>query len=262
MSISATADRPKLDFDLPTYHGSALIHSVESHIDAGRVPYDTLFRLASIGANQIDATGGRELRLIWVVLNDINEHADNPTSMRAETHALLFGEPPDAVIDQVQTQVNRESYKQLDQMYYRLADFATVIKERRALRGKTVTEVPRRWDFTPDELETNWCYRLARPIWRTIIQKRHPEWLDRPEDYYTPTISFNEVYYAGEKLMRRRLVGAAVLGDALVSSFYSEAREIGIRGVGPEGKETLRQLLEEEHPELHHSNTPLSIGLN
>lgn len=251
MADAPIGEREKPWFIPYHFEGLEVIQNIEGLMEAGRLPFDALFRLASIGHCQPDllSDSDRPQRLSWVLMHDMVAHADTPETMRPDTQKLLWGDRPDAIIDWAQN-ANWRAYAQLDPMYYRMANLARVIKQRRAEQGKTVTEIPAGWHTTPKELEKERCFGLARPIWRVIIQRTHPEWLDRPRDYYAPTWSFNNVYEAGERTMRRRITDFSVLSDSVVLKMYTEAKETGVRGIGPVGRQSLRTLLSDEHPEL------------
>ena len=226
---------------------------VQGLVEDGTLPFDSLFRLAAVGHCERDPTvvdGEFSNRLIWNILNDIAVHDGDKDALRPDTCELLWGERPDAIVDWY-TGSNHPAYPQLDPMYYDMADLARIIYARRKEEGKTITEVPRGSWYDPEEQESHRCFGLARPIWRVIVRRIHPEWMDNPADYYAPTIRFNQVYYASEAAQRRRIVGHAVISDTVVFSLYKEATESGIKGVGPVGREDLRTMLAEEHPELY-----------
>jgi hypothetical protein len=85
-----------------------------------------------------------------------------------------------------------------------------------------------------------------------MVQRFHPEWLEEPSNYFPSGsidifLTFHEI---GEKRQRRGIVSHAVFSDPLVMSFYQEALQTGVRGLGRVGIEDLRLLLTEEHPDL------------
>lgn len=221
--------------------------AVAAHVTAGLLPPDTLFRFASIGYAELDPRQ-RTSRLGWALLQDAIEHAEDWNRMRPHTRTLLEGPLPDAVIS---IWPNYETYPLLDTMYYGLRDAARAIRDYRADTGQTITEIP---PFSPyddvAEAEARRCFALARPLWRTIIERIHPEWLDQPRLYWPPTVSFNQVYYPSNRTAARRIVGAAVISDSVVLDIYNEAKKNGVKRIGPAGQETLRRLLLEEHLEL------------
>lgn len=251
MSVT-TLETEDLSFVSRDYENTAAGNQLEELIDQGKLPFDTLFRLTSIGRGIEDPedTDVFPNALRWKLLTDMIDNAENPEVMRSDTRELLWGDVPDAVID-VSNYTNKKFYAQLNPMFYRLADMAIAVQQRRETEGQTVSEVPPSVQMGTEDYEWRLCVGLARPIWRLIVQRTHPEWIQNPGDYYSPTISFNEVYHAGDKTMRKRLIGDTVLSDTIVFETYQEATETGVVGIGPAGKESLRFLLMDEHPELH-----------
>ncbi len=235
------------------YSNTRAGNQVEALISEDVLPFDALFRLSSVGHRVVDQECSRQYpkTLEWNLLQDMITHANEPDSMRGDTRELLLGELPKAIIDP-DSYRNREFYAQLDPMYYRLADLANAIKRRRADEGETLTEAPASSNRSIERLERGRCLGLARPLWRVMVQRVRPEWLENPEDYYHPTLSFfNEVPQASERTMRSRVIARTVLSDTVVVDTYYEAVETGVVNIGPSGKESLRYLLVDEHPELN-----------
>lgn len=225
--------------------------AIEAGIIAGHLPQDTYFRLRAIGQCQTDWKDGRN-RLAFNIAEDIAKNTQHPDQMRSDTQTLLWGERPDAVIDWEQT-LHKDAYSTLDVMYYRMANLARVIKRQRQEENRTIKEVPDDWYISPERFEQKRCFGLARPIWRVIVQRIHPEWLAQPDSYCQRTVygiwgSRNEL---SDQTMRRYIVGAAVISDEVVLNIYDESKRIGVKGIGPKGREALRELLSDEHPELY-----------
>lgn len=183
---------------------------------------------------------------------DMVKNAETPERMRAQSRALLEDELPDAIVD-INSRHNYHAYPKLEPMYYRKADLANAIHRRRVASGKALEEVPydrRLYVRTQDEESR--CRAIARPLWRLMVQRFHPEWLETPGDYFPSSYigTFAVVYDISEARQRRGVVNCAVLSDPLVMSVYEEAVTTGVKGIGQMGKEDLRLLLSEEHPEL------------
>ncbi len=225
--------------------------AVAEHVSAGRLPFDIMFRLAGIGFNQRDPEDDR-CRLQWSLLKDLIEHANEWSMLRADSRAILEGPRPDMIVD-ICRQPGKP-YSQLDPMYYRIGDLALGVREFRAERGKTVTELPpHSYHFSVQDYENRLCVGLARPLWRTIIQRTRPQWLKEPEKYYPDcTYSWMTRYELSPNTVRRRMIGATVISDAVIHDIYQEAVRTGVRNIGPHGQESLRRLLEDEHLELSH----------
>jgi hypothetical protein len=237
-----------LPFSSYWYDGLELYDSFQSLIEEGTLPFDAAFRFAAIGDNQRDPENPRR-RLSWNLLQDMVAHAGVPDTMRPETQILLYGERPKLIVDD-NISGNRPAYRLLDPMYYHLGNLGHVIREDRADRGKTITEVPRHWTDTPQEHEWNACVGLARPIWRVLISRTRPDIITHPKEFVRPTITMDQVYYASERSARRRAIGQAVISDSVVLKIYQEAVTTGVKGIGPAGRRHLRTLLSDEHPEL------------
>lgn len=232
-------------FSLPMYD-----EVIDKAVRTDKLPFDTWFRLRTVGAYQPDWMQS-DASLSRNIGEDIAKNIDDPSEMRPDSHRLLWGEIPDAVVD-VDHYTNRFAYPKLETMYYRLPNLARIIKRQRSEAGQTIAEVPERWYVTPEEYENSRCFGLARPIWRTIIQRIHPEWLKNPEYYWSRTqYTIHGSYYElGDHSLRRRVIDAAVISDEVVYDIYDESVRTGVKGIGPKGRESLRDLLAEEHPEL------------
>jgi hypothetical protein len=241
-----------LPFYLYNYDHWGAAGEVHELIEAGCLPPDTFFRLAYVG-QQTDPTYERGSKsLNYTLMLDMVQNVNRRRSMRPETRQLLEGDLPNAVVD-VNSNYNYPSYAMLEPMYYRMADLASAIQRRRETCGQTIPEAPfdRRLHTVQDERAR--CLGIARPLWRLIVKRFHPEWLENPSQYYPARYigPFAVVYSIGENRMRRGIVSHAVISDPLVMSIYQEATETGVKGIGRVGKEDLRLLLSDEHPELH-----------
>src|SRR5690606_21284717 len=108
--------------------------------------------------------------------------------------------------------------------------------------------------MTEKQLLYRACRGIGRRIWRPIIERTHPEWIEEYEKY-TPSgcIGRGDVQWRefGERRRLRMLVGAAVLRDDTLWDVYQESVTTGVRGIADGGNESLRRLLAEEHTELH-----------
>jgi hypothetical protein len=248
MTAAPESVRPILPFYIYD-NGDRFIQDLAPHVEAGRLPYDVLFRLASIGYNQPDLLDDSRKSLRWVLLHDILENSDDPGAMRPDASALIGGNAPDAVVDWYQSE-NHKFYARLDPMYYRMGNLVRVIRRQREEAGKTITEVPEDWYHTPAQYERNRCKGLAQPIWRNIVQRLHPEWLTRSHEFHLPLIGYTHIYSLGKRTEENQVLGRAVISDTAVYDFYQEAVKTGVVGIGPAGRESLRELLSDEHPEL------------
>lgn len=241
-----------LPFELGDYDSSyspGITHRINELIEDGKLPFDTLFRLASVGYKT--GRGGSTL-LNWLMMTDMLKHADTPGKMRARTRALLEGELPDAIVD-VNSGYNYPAYSKLEPLYYRRADLVSAIHKRRAASGQALVEAPydRRLHVRSQE-EISRCQGIARPLWRLLVRRFHPEWLETPGDYFPSGYigPFCVSYQYSENSQRYGVVTHAVFSDPLVMSIYEEATTTGVKGIGPMGREDLRLLLSDEHPEL------------
>ena len=70
MPGTPSAERQPLQFDLYDYEGHKWVRDIETHIRDGKLPFDTLFRLASIGCYQ-DDPNNPGARLTPAFLHDI-----------------------------------------------------------------------------------------------------------------------------------------------------------------------------------------------
>lgn len=226
------------------YDKDSPIPEVHARIRQGTLPFDCLFRLSAIGCRQVDPDNTRKL-LRWNILLDMVNNADNEDRLNPVTQAIIFGQRPDAIIDNWQSG-NRPAYTMLDPMYYCMGNLTRSIRELRVERGTSLDSLPSHMDSP----ESQRCRSLSRALWRVIVKKIHPEWLTNPRDYCPPTISFNNIYYPGDRLMLRRNVARAVISDPTLLGIYTEVLEIGVKGIGPSGQESLSRLLSDEHPEL------------
>ena len=218
-------------------------------IESGELPFDTMFRLAAVGCRELDPQDDSKL-LQWAMIRDITENGTDLASLREDTVQVLYGELPDLAVD-MRWPENRKGYPELDQMYYTLGNMARHINEHRKERGITIHN-PMITSYYSDE-ERVWKTSVgsARPLWRTLVKRIRPEVVDEPQRFFVPTISFNHVYSAGERYMVRTNVINSVISDSALLEIYQESVDIGVRGVGPFGREVMRLMLLDEHPELH-----------
>ncbi len=194
-------------------------------------------------------------------MEDMARNIDRPNRMRPVTREILWGELPDAIVD-INSRVNYPSYPKFEPMYYRMADLASAIHRRRTATGQSLPDMPyERSLYTPYQDEQSRCRGIARPLWRLLVQRSHPEWLENPKEYYPSSYigTFCVVYAISESRQRRGIVSHAVLSDELVMSTYQEATSTGVRGIGPLGREDLRLLLSDEHPELLEGKEAIGI---
>lgn len=240
-----------LPFQLCDYdpHYTRVAQEVGELIEDGKLPFDTLFRLASVGYK----TGrGTSTYLNYIMMANMVKHVDTPTKMRSDVQALLDGELPDAIVD-VNSSYNYPAYSKLEPLYYRKEDLVNAIHKRRVASGQALVEAPydRRLHVRSQE-EISRCRGIARPLWHLLVRRFHPEWLETPGDYFPSGYigHFCVSYQYSEASQRYGVVTRAVFSDPLVMSIYEEATTTGVKGIGPMGKEDLRLLLSDEHPEL------------
>ncbi|HRV75890.1 MAG TPA: hypothetical protein P5247_00725, partial [Candidatus Saccharimonadales bacterium] len=149
-------------------------------------------------------------------------------------------------------------YPYLEPMYYRMMDLVRVIHSRRALSGDSLPDIPYPGTTKVRVPNEEWarCKAIARPIWRLIVERTHPEWFEDLDTFFVHGYigGWGSYYEYKERTKRRGIVSHAILSDPLVMSFYQEAVATGINGIGPMGREDLRLLLIEENPELMEGN--------
>lgn len=159
-------------FEPHRMEGSRLLEEAQGLIEEGKLPIDALFKVASLGCNQIDPLiPDRRFLLSFSLVSDMVANYADPEGMRPDTRTLLDRPRAQALVDP-NSNWNRLAYRELDPMYYRLADLATEIKLRREEQGKTMTKVPRRWWQSVERYEWTQCVGLARPVWRIIVKAR------------------------------------------------------------------------------------------
>lgn len=225
-------------------HG--VVGDVNQLIDEGQLPSDTMFRLMAVGR---EATSSGRL-LNYILMQDMVKHVDSPDKMKDRTQEVLYGKLPDAVVD-INMRINYKEYPKLDVLYYSIFDLARSIRHRREATGQAIPQQPYDRRLHTQQDERNRCLGLAKPLWRTIVNRFHPEWIANPHSQYpSGFVSFMTYYEIGEKLMQRGIVFNAVISDALVKSIYDESVETGVKGIGPVGREDLRLMLLEQHPDL------------
>lgn len=252
MASPAETQQTGLPFELYDYPSDwGVVGEVSTLIEAGHLPPDALFRLTSVGQRTSDDPEHPHHFLNWVMMLDMVDHARQPDKMQPYTRDVLYGKLPDAVVD-VNSRVNHPAYAMMEPMYYRMADLVRTVRQRREANGQALPDKPydRRLHTVQDELSR--CKAIARPIWRLIVQRTHPEWLENPGDYFPSSYigTFCVVYDISEPRQRRGIVTHAILSDPLVHAVYQEAETTGVKGIGPVGREDLRLLLLDEHPEL------------
>jgi len=240
-------------FELYDYYCPKLspIKDINGLVEEGRLPTDTLFRLASVGQRVDSAT--RSTYLNFTMMAEILKYINSPDQMREETQKILFGDLPDAVVD-INSAHNYPFYEELDMTYYRMEDLVRTVHNRRSAWGQALPDERYNGSLRIRVPQDEWsrCQAIARPIWRLIAQRSHPEWLENPSDYFFSRYigNFCCIYEIGESTQRRGIVSHAVFSDPLVFSIYEEAISSGVKGIGKVGKEDLRLLLLDEHPEL------------
>lgn len=75
---------------------------VQEHIQNGTLPFDTLFRLANIGVNELDPTNNDEYKMPtwrWGMYTDVAVNGADSTTLRFDTQHILFGPAPELVVD-------------------------------------------------------------------------------------------------------------------------------------------------------------------
>lgn len=228
-------------------------------VNEGVLPADSRLRLSVVAPYQ-PVIPGSKVDLLDFVMDDIARFAHRPDQMHPEVYELLFGDAPDAIMiypgfvaDEGR---RREVYTVDEDLYYCVSALAKVIQERREEQGRTVTAEQvkaKGWHMSTADAETFLCTGLARPMWSNMVRRYHPEWIEFSDYYYVPHTSFlyGVPHTVGKATEVRRVIEQVALSDMLVHQFYEEAMEYGVRGVGPMGKDSLRRLLAEEHPELY-----------
>lgn len=235
------------------YPDSRPVKELDGLIESGKLPFDTLFRLASIGRVVDDAT--RSTYLNFTMMLEMIECDGKLDLMRESTRRLLTDELPDAIVD-INSGHNHPFYSLLDPVYYRMMDLARTIHFRRVAQGKNIPDESYKIGTGLKVPQDEWsrCRALASPIWKLMVNRFHPEWLENPDIYYPNGYiggwGSSTYYEYGIKKEQRGIVSHAVFSDPLVRSFYEEICQIGVDGIGPVGREDLRLLLKDEHPEL------------
>lgn len=244
-----------LPFHLYDYDGWPPARELEELIEDGTLPHDTFFRLAGVPNRLTDPLDESDYPSLLTanLIHDMLANYDNPDAMRADTRNVLWGELPDALVDPNLFRGNEDVYKQVDPLYYTMTDLAQIIKEKREEASRSIPEMG--FEKRSQTVQDEWsrCVGIARPIWRTIVQRKHPEWLEDPSPYYPSSYigHFCVVYEIGPKRMKRGVVTCAVLSDPLVHDVYEEVVATKVKGgIGKGGQESLRRLLMDEHPEL------------
>lgn len=249
--MSTVEEAPKFDFLVHHYYDdSEIILRLQAHINAGLLPFDTLMRIATIPSEQIDEDSTHRYRLTWVLMQDIADNAETPDQMSDDSRMLLTKELPSAFVDS-NAKYNEGAYTQLDMMYYRMGHLAQVIRSRRKDEGKQTEVTPNMQEYMREEYEWHHCIGLARPLWRALVARAMPSVLENPGLYFPSSyMGLDRIYHLGKRKVARMALSSTVLRDDAVMKLYNEAVQTGVRGVGPKGREDLRTLLSDEHPEL------------
>lgn len=223
-------------FHVFPYENSWFEESLFDLIRQGILSNDVLLKLSAFGHNETDGETSRRKR--WVIINDLIKSGGDHEQMRPDTQELLLADLPDAIVDW-NLNWNKEARASFDEMYYSVNDLARVIYESEGSLAKD------------KDLRAQHAVGVAKNLWRTIVVRHHPEWLEKPDVYFAPRISFGNVYDSvSEKTKRARIIGHTALSDPLVYATYNEAKTTGVRGIASKGIESLRLLLSDEHPEL------------
>lgn len=83
-------------FNLFRLTDSELYDRINTKIQAGELPRETMLRLGCIGHSQRDTEGTYLMRAI---LMDADANTNEPEKMGETTQAILFGDLPDALLD-------------------------------------------------------------------------------------------------------------------------------------------------------------------
>lgn len=218
------------------FDGTPIEQEAFELIKEGLLPREIMFKLAQFGFLEGDPETGK--RRSWAILRNLIDTARSPDAMREDTRALLDGDMPDAIIDW-NLGTNKSARTGFEHMYYSVGNLATVIHEN---AGES--------DVDP-EFRRQISRTVAKGLWRVMVTRHHPEWLQNPNRYYVPSVYHSTVYDGvSPRTMQRRIIRYAVLSDPLVHSTFTEAQTTGVRGIGKKGIESLRFLLQDEHPEL------------
>ena len=223
-------------FRLFPYEDSQFEEDIFALIEQGVLPREVLLNLAAIGHYELDDETGKRKK--WIVINDLIENISDPASMRPVTRELLHADAPDAIVDWNQGW-NKEARASYEHMYYSVYDLVRVVYADNSHSTKDRDERVRR------------AVAVAKSLWRTVLVRHHPEWLENPDTHFAPRVSFGNVYDGVTKKTKcARIISHTALSDPLVYSTYHEATTTGIRGIASKGIKSLRLLLSDEHPEL------------
>lgn len=206
------------------------------------LPEDIIFRMAPFGRGPSSTPGYETFPKIHVVSDDLIKNAQTPEKFLPETRAILEGPLPPAALDWYQRDY-KALYERLGERYYGRGHLRDIIADRRESGREFRNEVERWRDRSISSA-------LATATWRSLVKRLHPEWLEKPNHYYTPSYSLGQIYEATERTMRGRIVKATVIADYAMYDLYQEITETGMRGIGKVGAEDIRRLLAEEHPEV------------
>lgn len=264
MKLAEVLDQPDGHFDLVRLLESDAYDQVQQHIADGLLPDDTMLRLDSLGDNtplpdDRQTAVARSFR--WSLIIQLAEFGDDLSRLSPLARNVVFGERPKVMLCW-NPEADADRLHAYDPPFFIREDMAEIIRERRVLQGKTITEVPedRRWR-PPEHIELMQCYRLSHGIWRVLANRIVPEFL-RAEDlrnYYRPRktnvrigneygINFSEG--ADDLIVRREIISSIAFNVEHIRAIYDEACTDGVRGIGPVGRSDLRTLLAEEYPEL------------
>jgi hypothetical protein len=227
------------------------ISGIHEQVRSGNVPFDSLFRIAAIGCEEIDPQDEQRY-LQWSMVKDIIASDGEKTMLREDTGNILYGEMSDIVVDSFMRH-NRQGYSELETMYYTLGDMAQAVKHSREERGVAVynpmLDSPH---FSEQERIWKTCVGDARKLWRTLVRRLGPDIINHPERYCDPcTYNGDSVHRLGQKSMVRRNISNSAISDTAVLRVYEESVDTGVKGIARVGQDILRILLAEEHPELY-----------
>jgi len=223
-------------FSIFPYEGSQFEEDIFALVEQSVIPREVLLNLAALGHNELDDETSKRKK--WIVINDLIKTAGDPASMQPATRELLQAGAPDAIVDWNQ-QWNKEARASYEDMYYTVNNLAKVVYSNNSHSVDDKNERAKR------------AVGAAKGLWRAVVARHRPEWLENPDTHFAPRVSFGNVYDdVTKKTKCARIISHTALSDPLVYSTYNEAKTTGVRGIADKGIESLRLLLSDEHPEL------------
>lgn len=226
---------------------SGAYQHVQELVEAGVLPIDTFLRLDTVGENSEHRRS---------ILLDLSTYEDDTDRQLLITRNVIYGQVPRALITWYPSMARETLHTNYDEPYLVKYDLVDVIRERRVVEGKTVTEAPKdkRWR-PPEDIENAQCQRMAHALWSVMAKRIVPEWLKTSAlDYYYRPHKIGPghvVLDSSEQVMRRDIVRSIALGVSHIRNIYDESVKTGVRGIGAQGRADIRTLLAEQYPEFY-----------